>query len=53
MDEQPIKCQCGLWFATEKDLQGHLDRHKVAFLTIKRKLREVQVDFHTHGKAVK
>jgi len=49
--ESPIKCQCGLWFATEKDFQEHLDKHKMSFLTTKRIPKRVNIDFYKHGKS--
>jgi len=50
-DVQPVKCLCGLWFATEKDLREHIEHIKVSFLTTKKIPQKAAVDFHKHGKS--
>lgn len=52
-EEKPIICRCGLWFATEKDFQEHVKKHKISFSETKKIPREVKVDFIGHGKVVK
>jgi uncharacterized C2H2 Zn-finger protein len=53
LSEPPIKCQCGLWFATEDDFQDHIKKHSYGFNSIKKLPREVKIDFHKHGRGKK
>lgn len=50
MSDKPVKCLCGLWFATEKKLNEHIKSRKVSFLTTKKVPKRVGIDFNVHGK---